>query len=299
MVALATPLRLSHPRPKGAVEKLTLQNSDIDFQFVLRQGRIESRRLTNKQANETVDLPDADFALEFDNHAVVDPSDFKAEIAQKGAESIAIIYCGVSEATAGVQVRVEYFLRRAKCYLRKQISVRQAQGGITRRLMRADLDSWRGVKRDWKSTTSDSMPYGSHPIACESLWAGLEFPAAFNSCSKEGFVLRCRPGGKTLLSEWLPLHSTVFGIAEPGKVKQAFFRYLADIRLTAPRLVACYNTWYSLPDIYSERECLALVRDLVKSFYERQEVFFDFVTLDMGWSEQMKGSKGQGLRALP
>ena len=86
MVALATPLRLSHPRPKGAVEKLKLQNSDIDFQFVLRQGRIESRRLTNKQANETVDLPDVDFALEFDNHAVVDPSDFKAEIAKGRGE---------------------------------------------------------------------------------------------------------------------------------------------------------------------------------------------------------------------
>ena len=129
------------------------------------------------------------------------------------------------------------------------------------------------------------MRYGSHPIFCETMWAGVEFVAAFNDYSSEGFVLRSRPGGKTLTSDWLKLHSTVAGVAEPGGVREAFLRYIEDVRLAPPRLVACYNTWWSLPEIFNEKECLTLVQTLVKNLYERHGVFFDFVTADMGWSD--------------
>ena len=285
LLALATPTGLSAGQEKEATEEYTLRNANLDFRFVARQGRVTSRRLRNKLANEIVDLPETDFALEFDGGTVADPSEFTARVVRKDAESIELLYSGATEAVADLQVRVEYSLLPSKHYLRKQLSVRQARKGITRRLMRADLDLWKGVRRDWKSATADRMRYGSHPIFCETMWAGVEFVAAFNDYSSEGFVLRSRPGGKTLTSDWLKLHSTVAGVAEPGGVKEAFLRYIEDVRLAPPRLVACYNTWWSLPEIFNEKECLTLVQTVVKSLYERHGVFFDFVTADMGWSD--------------
>jgi hypothetical protein len=285
LLALATPIGLSALPPKRPGEEHTLRNANLDFHFAAAQGKVTSRHLVNRLANETVELPEADFALEFNDHAVAAPSEFKAEIALKGQENLEILYSGATPAVADLQVRIEYSLPPTKDYLRKQISVRQTPGGKTRRLMRADLDLWTGVRRIWKSAASDPMPYGSHPIFCDTLWAGLEFVAAFNTCGSEGFILRSRPGGKTLTSDWLRLHCTVVGVAQPGKVKEAFLRYIEDIRLAPPRWVACYDTWYSLRDIYSEKVCLRLLQTLVKSLYEKHGVFFDFVSADMGWSD--------------
>ena len=285
LLALATPIGLSALPPKRSGEEHTLRNANLDFHFAAAQGKVTSRHLVNRLANETVELPEADFALEFDDHAVANPPEFRVELARKGADNLEILYSGGMSAVADIQVRVEYSLLPAKNYLHKQVSVRQTQRRNNRRLMRADLDLWTGVKRTWKSAASDPMPYGSHPIFCDTLWAGLEFVSAFNTYDSDGFILRSRPGGKILTSEWLNLHPTVVGIAEPGKVKDAFFRYIEDIRLAPARMLACYNTWYSLEDIYNERECLRLVQKLVTDLYQKHGVFFDFVTADMGWSD--------------
>jgi hypothetical protein len=285
VLALATPTGLVAGPAKGAREEQALENTNLDFRFVARQGKVTSRRFTNKLANETVDLPDADFGLEFDGGGVADPSQFSAKVTPKGKEGIELLYSGAAAAVADLQVRVEYTLPPSQHYLRKQISVRQRAQGATRRLTRADLDLWKGVGRSWKSATADRMPYGSHPIFCDTLWAGVEFVAAFNNYSREGFVLRSRPGGKTLTSDWWKLHSTVTGVAAPGGAKAAFFRYLEDVREAPPRLVACYNTWWSLPEIFDQKEWLALVQAVIKGLYEKHGVFFDFVTADMGWSK--------------
>lgn len=286
MLALAAPIGLRAVQPGVSTEEHSIGNANLDFRFQVAQGMVTSRRLINRLAGDNVLLPGADFALEFNDHAMADPSEFRAGIARNDAEILEIIYIGATAAVADLQVRVEYSVLPSKDYFRKQISVRQTKKGATRRLMKADLDVWEGVSRDWRSATSDPMPYGSHPISCATLWAGVEFVAAFNSFNREGFVLRSRPGGKILTSDWLKLHSTVAGVAAPGKTRDAFFRYLEDIRLAPPRLVACYNTWYSLPDIYSQKAWLALAETLAKNLYEKHGVFFDFVTADMGWSDR-------------
>ena len=287
LVALAGPIGLSRgqEQEKEARKEYTLGNANLDYSFVTRQGRITSRCLRNKLANEIVDLPETDFAFEFDGGTVADSSEFTASVVQKSTESLELLYSGATEAAADLQVRAEYSLLPSKSYFRKQLSVRQARKGTSRRLMRADLDLWKGVRRDWKSAKADRMRYGSHPIYCKTLWAGVEFVAAFNDYSPEGFALRSRPGGKTLTSDWSKLHSTVVGVAEPGGVTEAFLRYIGDVRLAPPRLVAGYNTFWSLPRVFNEREFLDLVNVLVESLYAKHGVFFDFVTADAGWSD--------------
>jgi hypothetical protein len=283
MAALSAPLAWGTGGEKRAPEEYALRNDKLDFRLTLAPGAVTSRCLTNKLANETVQLPAADFRLEFAGGTVVDPSQFTAR-ATRGEGKIELLYAGAQEATRDLEVRVEYTLPPGQHYLRKQVSVRQSAPGQTRRLMRADLDIWKGVRRDWQSAIGDHMPYGSHPIHCPTLWAGVEFPAAFNEYGREGFILRSRPGGKLLSTGWLPLHSTVAGVAAGEGVRDSFLRYIDDVRLAPPRLVACYNTWWSLPEIFDEKKCLALVQTLVQRIYQAHGVFFDYVTADMGWS---------------
>ncbi len=230
-VSPGVPAGLSGAQENQASAEYNLQNANLEFSFLIRQGRMTSCCLRNKLANERVDLPETEFAFEFDGGRVADSSDFTAKVVRKNTESLELLHCGATEAVADLQVRIEYSLLPFTSYLRKQLSVRQAGKGTPRRLMRADLDFWQGVRRDWKSAKADRMHYGSHPISCETMWAGVEFVAAFNDYSSEGFVLRSRPGGKTLTSDWLKLHSTVAGVATPGGVREAFVHYIEDVRL--------------------------------------------------------------------
>jgi hypothetical protein len=274
---------LAAPRLAIASQDKTcnLENADIDFQLIIRNGKIASRRLTNKPADEGFDLPLEDFAFEFDKGISFHSSVMQLDGAAQNQDHVVLSFSSPAEA---IEVRVDYHLPRGKRYLRKQIAIKHSKASSLK-VMRVDLDNWEGVRRNWKSMKADRLPYGSHPIFCETLWAGVEFVAAFNEYSSNGFILRSRPGGKPLGREWFILHSTVVGVTEPGKARESFLDYIDDIRLTQPRLVACYNTWWSLPPIFKQGEYLDLIREIKKKLYDKHGVFFDLVTTDMGWSD--------------
>jgi hypothetical protein len=280
----ASPLSAALAWPR-VTEECLLKNEFVEFRALVRDGKVVSRRLVNKLANETIDLPTADFALEFDTGSVVTPDSLSVIDVTRADERFELVYSRAEGTPAPLQVRVEYHLPRHGGYLRKQIALRTAKESSNGRLMRADLDSWMGVKRPWESMKADRLRFGSHPIFCDTFWAGVEFVAAFNEYSDEGFVLRSRPGGKVITADWVKLRPTVTGVAEPNAARESFLRYIEDVRLRPARLVACYNSWWSLPEIFHEKEFVDLTEQLKERLFEKQGVFFDIVTGDMGWSD--------------
>jgi hypothetical protein len=112
LFALAMPIGLSRGQEKEARGEYTLRNADLEFCFVTSQGKITSRCLRNKLANEIVNLPEADFVLEFDGGRVANPAEFTAKVVQKSPESVELLYSGVTEAVADLQVRFPSARRR-------------------------------------------------------------------------------------------------------------------------------------------------------------------------------------------
>lgn len=280
LMACATPLSGALALPPVTQECL-LENESIEFRVRIREGKVALRRLVNKLANETIDLPTTDFALEFDTGSVVTPDMLSVTDVTRAGDHFGLVYSSAE----GLRVRVQYQLPRRAGYVRKQIEIQGENESVKRKLMRADLDNWMGVKRPWKSMKADRLRFGSHPIYCDTLWAGVEFVAAFNEYSDEGLVLRSRPGGKPVTSDWAKLRATVMGVAEPNGAHSSFLRYIEDVRLRPARLVACYNSWWSLPEIFHENEFVPLMQRLKECLFEKEGVFFDLVTGDMGWSD--------------
>jgi hypothetical protein len=278
LALFAAPVKLTASEER----EYTLQNANLSFQITLRNARVLAMRLWNKLADEAVDLPAENFAVEFDKGFLLTPSAMSLAGVTPTEDRIELLY---SRASGETKVRVEYRLPRGRHYFRKQIALESSEANPPR-VMRANLENWKGVRREWQSMRrADSQPYGSRPIFCETLWAGVEFVAAFNEYGRNGFILRSRPGGKLLGKEWLPLHSTVVAVAEPGKTRASFFDYIEDIRLTRPRWMACYNTWWSLPPIFQQDEYLNLIRKLKEKLYDQHRIFFDLVCTDVGWSD--------------
>jgi hypothetical protein len=258
-----------------------LRNGNLELEISIRGGKVVSRRFHNRLARETMDLPAEQFVFEFDGGAVVASSALETKVVEETPAGIELLF---TESGGPLEARVQYRLPPGKAYLRKQVWVR-LRSGESRRLLRADLDTWKGVQRPWDSMHGDRLPYGSHPIFCDTVWAGVEFIAACNEYAADGFVLRSRPGGKPVGGEWLALHSTVAGVAEPKGVREAFLRYIDDVRVAPPRLVACYNSWWSLPLRFKQEEHLALIRELKRALFDQHGVFFDLVATDEGWTD--------------
>lgn len=265
-------------RLAAATKMYQLSNQGLELSVGVDGGRVARKTISNRLTGESLELPPNEFQLEFDSGRILSGADLSARAAVSGG-SLELRYTGSG---GDPEVRVRYQLPHGKAYLRKQISLRAGKG---LRLLRADLDDWGGVKRNWASMSADRLRHGSHPVFCDTFWAGVEFPAACNEYGREGFVLRSRPGGIEIGGEWTELHSTAAGAAEPGQVYEAFLEYLEDIRLAPPRLVACYNSWWTLPTVVKQADNLALIEELKAKMYDRFGIFFDIITTDMGWSD--------------
>ncbi len=236
-------------------QQCALENDALRFGIAIGDRTILARSFENKLVGQSIPLPTEEFLLEFDDGSTVSSGDLEVRLAAAGNRSVELLF----SAKSGLEVRVRYHLAPQARYLRKQISVRH-QRASGRRLLRVDLENWRGVRRGWNSMHADRFPHGSHPVFCDNFWAGVEFVAAFNAYGPDGFTLRSRPGGVLLGSDWVDLHSTVVGVAQTGQVRDAFLRYIEDIRLAPARMVACYNSWWTLPKVVKQRDNLALIR---------------------------------------
>ncbi|MEN6606211.1 MAG: hypothetical protein ABFD60_03120, partial [Bryobacteraceae bacterium] len=259
----------------------SLQNEALEFSLSLSGGRLTRRRLRNRLADEAVDLPAEDFALELEPRGVVRSTDIECRVVKADKGRVELSYSG---SAAGIELRVVYSLAPGKAYLRKSIEVRRAGGSGETRLLRAELENWRGIRRDWRSMKADRVTYGSHPIFCQTWWAGVEFVAAFNTYGPDGFVLASRPGAVPLNATWRPLRSTVIGAARPDQARDAFLAYVEDIREAPARMVTCYNSWWTLPKLVKQADNLKLIRELKAKLYDRHGLYFDIITTDMGWS---------------
>ncbi|HWQ57176.1 MAG TPA: hypothetical protein VN442_26045 [Bryobacteraceae bacterium] len=264
----------------AARETATLRNNDLEFAITIDADKVVARNVANRRTRESVELPVEIFSLEFADGHRTSSAAFKTAVTKRSATALEFLFDSSSD---GLQLRVAYELEPRKHYLRKRIFVRQT-GDTPRRLLAVELENWRGVRRPWASMTADPMKCGSHPIYCDTWWAGVEFVAAFNEYSGDGFLLRSRPGGVRIGAEWVPLRPTVIGTAMPHGARESFLRYLDDVRLAPPRFVSCYNAWWTLPKVITEADSRRLIDELKAGLHARHGVFFDFVTLDMGWS---------------
>jgi hypothetical protein len=260
----------------------SLANDALEFSVSLDGGRLARRGVRNRLAGEAVDLPAEDFAFELEPGGVVRSTAFECQVTRAGRDRIELLYSG---GAAGLEARVVYSLAPGKAYLRKEIAVRSTLGPDAVRLLRVELENWSGVRRGWRSMKADKSPRGSHPIYCQTWWAGVEFVAACNTYNAHGFVLGSRPGALPLNATWRALRPTLTGAARSGQVRPAFLAYIEDIRRSPARLVTCYNSWWTLPKVVKQADNLTLIRELKDKLFARHGVFFDIVTTDMGWSD--------------
>ena len=125
----------------------------------------------------------------------------------------------------------------------------------------------------------------SQPIIGRDCFFGIEFPVAFWRKENGRILLGHNPGRILRYKERYESRREVIGVAPVGNGREWFEEYIESLRPNPKGIHFNYNSWWSLPVIYGEREAVSLIREFRRNLYEPYGVSLDTFTIDAGWSE--------------
>jgi hypothetical protein len=125
----------------------------------------------------------------------------------------------------------------------------------------------------------------SQPIIGRDCFFGIEFPVAFWRREEGRLILGHQPGKIVSKNERYESRKEVIGVTPKEKGREWFEEYIESLRPNPKGIHFNYNSWWSLPIIYGEKDALLLIREFRKNLYEPYGVSLDTFTIDAGWSE--------------
>ncbi len=130
-----------------------------------------------------------------------------------------------------------------------------------------------------------TMPgWQSYPVFTESLFFGVEFPVASAAVKDGRIILSHAPGVVMKLDASYRSREAVIGVCPPGRVRESFERYVDSFRRKGKAPHFNYNSWWTSPVPFSEKDIVGLIRTFDRQLYRPFGVPMDSFTIDMGWS---------------
>ena len=138
---------------------------------------------------------------------------------------------------------------------------------------------------DNQSTGLPTVPGQSYPVFGEGFFAGIEFPVSSMRKESGQIVLAHQPGIKMQPGKWYESKKAVYGTAVKGQEKEAFLSYINANRSEPDEIHVNYNSWWSSPVPYSEKEILELMKTFEQKMFLPYGVSFNSFCIDLGWSD--------------
>lgn len=178
-----------------------------------------------------------------------------------------------------VKLYVQWYVRE-KC-LRKWTKCRMINTKSSVTLKEVVLEELHGV------AAADCTPTvgQSYPVFLPGFFAGIEFPIAAVRQTGDVVSLGHRPGLSLAPASWFESRKIVYASTPIGEEKMAFKRYVAAHRPGAGAFHVNYNSWWTSPVPYTEKDILGLVNTFKTKLHDPYKVSFDTFTVDLGWSD--------------
>jgi hypothetical protein len=315
ILALCTALAVTAP---AAPVQLQLQGREVRFTLSLRDGHLAGERLERVGGGGAAET-DAGFGVELVWNDWVAPGkanngdvfvrfgarDFTVERHEQrstaAGEELALTLVGPEH----LALEVRYLVPAGRPYLRRQLRVfeqphpqyAQKVDAPTGHLVHAlyTWDALLGGVTEVVKGGGFGQPVAVR-VAGGSAFAGLEWPSADNSLEPEGSRQRLRCGqeiGERLSFEGVRGETAILALAATPHVKDAFVRYLADVRVAPLRPYTLYNSWYDLrsaeyprvqpAQVMNEENVLRIARLVRENMVEKHGITLDAFVLDDGW----------------
>ncbi len=125
----------------------------------------------------------------------------------------------------------------------------------------------------------------SYPVLCKSFWFGVRYPIAFARAEGGRLQVGHRPGRRIAEGEAYRARQVVYGCSPAGKSREAFESYMAGLRPTPRGVHFNYNSWWTSPVPYTEKDIIDLIEQFRRNLYLPHGVSPDTFCIDMGWAK--------------
>ncbi len=249
---------------------LSLEISPSRMEFVIR----------NNYTQHSLVFPLNSLRLKF-NGEWVGGEDLEVKEVKKGKETCEVVFHPLKfkENRGEVEISLHYSISRN--LLRKWARIKLREVGQPLLLEEVVLEEL----QPQEEVVPQGEGWQSYPLFGEDFFLGVEFPVAYALLEGERARIGHRPGVLLGKGETYETKKEVLGVAPRGKTREAFEAYIEDLRPHPKGFHINYNTWWSAPFLYSERDILNLIEEMKTNLYEPYHIAPDTFCIDAGWSD--------------
>lgn len=125
----------------------------------------------------------------------------------------------------------------------------------------------------------------SHPIFIPGFFTGIEFPVSAVRIENGSIILGHRPGAWIVPGKRYETRKAIYGIAPKGEEIGVFENYIEMHRPKPQGLHINYNSWWTSPVPFSEKDIIDLMGAFETNMYKPYKASFDTFCIDLGWSD--------------
>lgn len=215
----------------GSALGVTVGNGQIQRELIVEDGRLSTTFITNAITGRRLAVTGEEFRFAVDERAPMSSHDFRVTRSDTSDESHAS--WTLESSAPGLRVAVKYDADKQGPYLRKTITVTNI-GDQPRTIRWLDVDRVRIDGEKVEYSANPDLPaltdYGQ-PVLLDSVWLGLEYPAAHTAQGADDWItLRHYPGKVLEPGESLTSKTGILGAANEGQARPAFMQYVEDLK---------------------------------------------------------------------
>jgi Melibiase len=276
--------------------QFVLGNEYLERTITVQHGYPHTSQFENKVSKRTYQITGSEFRLELvwerlnytagaENPWKLDASSFKLDGNRieelPGGTKRLVFNLTNKEREPTLHVQLIYEIRPGEPFTRRWLQLK-TEGPGKLFVHYADIET-----NEWHGSRMRLGGFGQ-PIYSDDLFWGLEYPTGINRFNGSQVSLGSYVG-LDIPADGMATEKTVVGVAESGRVQDAFFSYIDSIRAQPVRPYVLYNTWYDLQGmVMADGNTRQRVHELNNILQDKYKLKLDSFVLDDGWDNMKK-----------
>ncbi len=283
-------------------EQWVIGNGSLERHLHIDSKAVRTTRIRNRIAGIDYPVDSIEFAVRLvagnGTGDVLDSNNVKVVRVEKSktdADAAHLVVACETPNAAVPLIEVHYEIGSSSFYMRKWLSItgtsadRVIDSVVLEKIAPTDpkllskIELWpkdRDASSAWQQQV---IAYElGQPVYAETLFFGIEYPAAQTGLD-DGAIVLAYKSGLPPSREGTATRKAVLGVAPAGGTARSFFRYIDEIRGPRLRPFLLYNTWFTMGKGVTEKRVMRNVATLKEQLVDKHGLRLDSYVVDDGW----------------
>lgn len=210
------------------------------------------------------------------------PLSRSGDIRRSEKEPFSLTYAPVKlKGGVDLEIKLNIQWNQKENLLRKWIRYRVTGG--SKPVLVKEIVLERLAKKDYMNALPEK-PGQNYPVFFPGFFTGIEYPVSSIRIESENVLLAHQPGIKMQSGKWYESRKAIYCAVEKGHEKEKFLSYISANRPKNTGIHVNYNSWWTSPVPYSEKDILGLMKTFEEKMFLPYGASFSSFCIDLGWS---------------